>query len=183
MNKELYDIRVTEMNGRSFKLGELAGKVLLIVNVASKCGLAEKGYQELATLLVKFYSRGLRVLIFPCRQFLNQEFVEREKIMAFAAEFSDKFTLMDVVEVKGPQIHPLFKYLTEHLEGFLTNSIKWNFTYFLVGREGELVRRYGPTERLGVDDKDLLKCIGNAKADVENVKPSGHVKVEFEDSD
>ncbi|ELA42299.1 uncharacterized protein VICG_00699 [Vittaforma corneae ATCC 50505] len=167
-NKGLYDIEVTDINKRAFKLAELKGKVIIIVNVASKCGLAEKSYQELASLLAKYHSKGLRILLFPCRQFLNQEYEQMEKVRSFANKFSENFMLMDEIDVKGPSIHPLFKFLTENLKGFLTNNIKWNFTYFLIGRNGELVRRYGPTERLPDADKDLVRCIGDVEDEVEN---------------
>lgn len=178
----IYDIKVTDLSGRQFKLEELKGNVVLIVNVASKCGLAQQSYQELASLLVKYHSKGLRILIFPCQQFLKQEFDQLEKINEFARSFSDKFMIMKPVDVKGKNIHPLFKYLIDNLHGFLTNDIKWNFTYFLIGRNGELVRRYGPTERLPDTDKDLVKCIGNVE-DVPDKTNTKNICVDFKDEE
>lgn len=177
----IYDIEVTDIDHNRYTLRKYEGKVLIIVNVASKCGLANQSYQELTSLLVKFHSKGLRVLLFPCKQFLNQEFDEMEKVQEFAKKYSENFIIMDAVNVKGTNIHPLFKYLTEHLKGFITNDIKWNFTYFLVGRNGELVKRYGPTERLPDTDPDLLKCIGDVEYSVEIPRNHGKIKVDFED--
>lgn len=183
VGESIYDIEVTDITKRTFKLAELKGKVIIVVNVASKCGLAERSYQELASLLAKYHSKGLRVLLFPCRQFLNQEYEQMEKVKDFANRFSERFMLMDEISVKGSNIHPLFKFLSENLKGFLTNDIKWNFTYFLIGRNGELVRRYGPTERLSDTDKDLVRCIGNVEDEVDSSKsariPAGYSDKEF----
>lgn len=180
-NSSIYDIEVTDINHNRYTLRKYEGKVLIIVNVASKCGLANQSYQELTSLLVKYHSKGLRILLFPCKQFLNQEFDEMEKVQEFAKNYSENFIIMDAVNVKGHNIHPLFKYLTEHLKGFITNEIKWNFTYFLVGRNGELVRRYGPTERLPDTDPDLLSCIGDVEHSIENTRSAGKIKVDFDD--
>lgn len=181
MVNSIYEITVRDAEQRSFKLEELKGKVLLIVNVASKCGLAERSYHELADLLAKYHSRGLRILLFPCSQFLNQEYSEIKLVREFARQYSEDFMLMDAVNVKGPKIHPLFQYLTDNLKGFLVNTVKWNFTYFLVGRNGELLKRYGPTERLPDTDPVLVEAIGDSKEEFK--KTSGKIKVDFSSSD
>lgn len=163
MENSIYDIEVTDIEKNTYKLERYRGNVMLIVNVASGCGLAEKSYRELSDLLIKFHTRGLRILLFPCRQFLNQEYEDLEQVREFSRQYHDEFVLMDAVNVKGTNIHPLFRYLTDNLKGFLFNGIKWNFTYFLVGRNGELVKRYGPTESITDTDASFLKCIGEAE--------------------
>lgn len=155
----IYDISVTDMNMEEYKLERYRGKVLLIVNVASKCGLADKSYTELSKLLKEYSNKGLLILLFPCSQFRDQEYKEKQEIKDFVAKYGKEFILMDSVQVKGPNIHPLFKFLIENLEGFGTDDIKWNFTYFLIGRQGELVKRYSPISGISPDDKDLVKCI------------------------
>ncbi|KAI5169823.1 hypothetical protein PAEPH01_1028 [Pancytospora epiphaga] len=171
----VYDITVTDYLKNRYKLLKYKGKVLLIVNVASGCGLARQAYANLCDLLVKYQRKGLCIMLFPCKQFLSQEFSDIQKVKEFVDKYNDNFILMDMVDVKGENMHPLFKLLCDNLKGWLTNSIKWNFTTFLIGRNGELVKRYGPTERIKASDPDLLKCIGNAKDEVEN-KPLTNFK-------
>lgn len=148
-----------DINKQPYKLSELAGMVILIVNVASKCKLADNSYKELAGLLDQYYSDGLRVLLFPCKQFLNQEYDKMDEVKNFVKNYGDKFVLMDEVNVKGSNIHPLFKYLIKNLSGTLTNDIKWNFTYFLIDRYGRPKKRYGPTDSISKTDSALLECL------------------------
>lgn len=176
--KSIYDISVLDYQHVRHSLAEFRGKVLLIVNVASFCGLAKKSYEELCSLCVKYHRRGLRILLFPCRQFMSQEYSDIMKVKEFTDQYNDKFILMDMVDVKGKNMHPLYKYLVENLQGWLTNSIKWNFTYFLIGRDGELARRYGPTERLKEDDPDLLRCIGTVEDEKE--EPCDRVAMSYD---
>lgn len=157
----IYDIEVLDAQKVKHSLSEFKGKVLLIVNVASQCGLAKQSYAELSSLLDKYYNRGLRILLFPCRQFLAQEYCDINKVKDFINEYNKDFILMDMVNVNGKNRHPLYEYLCSNLKGFLTNHIKWNFTYFLIGRNGELVRRYSPTEHIKENDADILRCIGD----------------------
>ncbi|KAI5149742.1 hypothetical protein ENBRE01_1095 [Enteropsectra breve] len=179
--KGIYSIEVKDWQGIKRSMGDYAGKPLLIVNVASNCGLAKQSYLELAEILEKYHSKGLRILLFPCRQFLKQEFSQISKVKEVADSYSGKFDLMDYVEVMGSGIHPLFKYLCDNLKGFLTNSIKWNFTYFLIGRKGELVRRFAPMEHIKHDDPDLVRCVGNAKSEAPQFQ--GKASCELEESD
>lgn len=163
MAQSIFDIHVRDYKKRAHTLAEYRGNVMLIVNVASECGLAEGSYRELASLLTKYHHRGLCILLFPCGQLLSQEFGDIQKVKEFADRYHKSFVLMDMTEVRGKNIHPLFQYLIDNLHGRLTNSIKWNFTYFLVGRDGTPLRRYGPTEHIRDDDRDLLRAIGDAK--------------------
>lgn len=161
--KSIFDIHVKDHDKADRALAEYRGKVMLIVNVASECGLADRSYKELASLLAKYHDRGLCILLFPCQQFLNQEFGDASRIRAFVDNYHKNFILMDAVDVRGRNIHPLFQYLTDNLHGRFTNSVKWNFTYFLVGRDGSPIRRYGPTEHIKDDDPDLVKAIAEGE--------------------
>jgi len=175
----IYSIQVREWNKTSRFLSHYKGKTLLIVNVASNCGLAKAAYEELSGLDAKYFRKGLRILLFPCRQFLNQEFQEISKIKEFISQFGSNFILMDYVNVKGNDISPLYKYLISNTKGFLTNGIKWNFTYFLIGPDGKIVRRYGPTEHVHDDEgSEIQKCLKRSKGDKEKIK---NMKVEPDD--
>lgn len=164
--KSIFDIHVEDYEKRGHTLAEYRGKVLLIVNVASECGLAEGSYKELASLLTKYSQRGLCILLFPCSQFLNQEYGDIQEVKRFASSYHENFVLMNMTNVRGKNIHPLFQYLTDNLHGRFTNSVKWNFTYFLIGRDGTPLKRYGPTDHIRDDDPDLLKALGDAKEKV-----------------
>ncbi|KAM0680764.1 Phospholipid hydroperoxide glutathione peroxidase [Glugoides intestinalis] len=168
IQKSIYDIEVTRIDGKNCTLRDFKGFTLLIVNVASKCRLAEGAYKAMTSLLSKFYNSGLRILLFPCSQFLNQEFNAVEDIKKFTGKYNEHFDLMNKVKVNGADAHPLFKFLCKNLKGsFFSDSIKWNFTYFLIGPKGELVKRYGllqgcPTE----NDKNLLKCLKETEKNI-----------------
>lgn len=172
----IYDIEVTDIKGETYKLEKYRGKVLLVVNAASKCGLADGSYKQLAALLDEYYEKGLLVLIFPCKLMIDQEFNTREEIQNFVSKYGENFTLMDKVVGHGKNIHPLFKYLTNKLEGFITNGIKWNFTYFLVDREGTPIKRYAPKEGITINDPHLKKCIENDKVSSNGCKSPFSIK-------
>jgi glutathione peroxidase len=147
-------------NGERISLADKAGKVLLIVNTASKCGFTPQ-YAGLEALWRKYGERGFEVIGFPCNQFGHQEPGNAEEIGSFCSlNFGVSFPLMAKVEVNGPGAEPLYDWLKGAAPGvFGTRGIKWNFTKFLVGRDGKVVRRYPPTakpEQLGRDIEALL---------------------------
>ena len=160
---DIYGFEVNETDEKGqlhvHKLSEYAENVILIVNVASKCGLANQTYSDLTLLSKEHKEKGLKILLFPCQQFNHQEFDNRDETRAFVQKYSKDFLLMDEVKVNGDDAHPLYKYLVQKLTGTLTNSVKWNFTYFLIDRNGKPVRRYSPVERLPVDNPTLLECL------------------------
>jgi len=162
--RSIYRFEVRDMNKNEYKLDKYRGDVIIIVNVASKCKLANKSYKELSELLKRHSDKGLRILLFPCSQFLDQEYEELAEIKAFADKYNEEFILMDKVEVKGNNIHPLFEFLVEELPGTFGNYIKWNFTYFLIDRNGIPVRRYSPTGSITPKDKYLLKVLNESPA-------------------
>lgn len=144
----LYEKTLKTQDGRDTTLGEHAGKVLLIVNTASKCGFTPQ-YKGLEALYQKYRDRGLEVLGFPCNQFGKQEPGSDEEIQSFCElNFGVSFPLYSKVEVNGDDAHPLFQELKKEAPGLLgTEAIKWNFTKFLVGRDGRVVKRFAPKDK------------------------------------
>jgi len=156
----LFDIPLTYLDGRLTTLAEFSGKVLLIVNVASRCGFTPQ-YAGLEALYREYGPRGLVVLGFPCNQFGAQEPGSAEEIATFCeAHYQVSFPLFAKVEVNGPQAHPLWQKLRSEAPGLLgTEAIKWNFTKFLVDRAGKVVERFAPAtapEALKAKIEELL---------------------------
>lgn len=145
MADSLYDLSALAIDGRETRLSEYAGKVLLIVNTASECGFTPQ-YGGLEALYRKYADRGLVVLGFPCNQFGSQEPGGEAQIAAFCTDrFEVSFPMFAKIDVNGPTAHPLFRFLKEHAKGVLgSEGIKWNFTKFLVGRDGQVIDRYAP---------------------------------------
>lgn len=141
----VYEYTAVTNQGKEQSLGEYEGNVLLIVNTASRCGFAPQ-FKELQELYEKYHSRGFYVLGFPCNQFGNQEPGTDEEIRNYCEiNYRVTFPLFQKVDVKGENQHPLFKYLTQSAQGLLNKEIKWNFTKFLVDRQGNVVKRFAPT--------------------------------------
>ena len=147
MPSSLYDIQVEPLAGGTATLGEHAGKVLLIVNVASKCGFTPQ-YTGLEALHRKLGDRGFAVLGFPCDQFGHQEPGNEVEIRDFCKLTYDvSFPMFAKIEVNGDGAHPLYRHLKSQAKGILgTEAIKWNFTKFLVDRDGKVLRRYAPND-------------------------------------
>lgn len=140
----VYRFSARTITGEEKSLSDYEGRVLLIVNTASRCGFTPQ-YRELQELYETYRDRGLEILAFPCNQFANQEPGSEEEIQKFCeTQYNVTFPLFSKVKVKGPDAHPLFKYLTESAPGMLGKEIKWNFTKFLVNRRGDVVKRYAP---------------------------------------
>ncbi|RDX75225.1 putative phospholipid hydroperoxide glutathione peroxidase, partial [Mucuna pruriens] len=145
-SKSIYDFTVKDIRGNDVSLNDYSGKVLLIVNVASQCGLTQTNYKELNELYEKYKNQGLEILAFPCNQFAGQEPGNNEEIQELVCtRFKAEFPIFDKVEVNGKNAVPLFKFLKEQKGGIFGDSIKWNFTKFLVNKEGKVVERYAPT--------------------------------------
>ena len=144
----IYDIKVKTISGSEIPLSEYKGKALLIVNVASQCGFTPQ-YEGLEKLHEKYQDKGFLVLGFPCNQFGSQEPGTEAEIKTFCeTKFGVKFPLFAKVDVNGSAAHPLYQYLTQAKPGLLgIESIKWNFTKFLIDREGNPVERYAPTTK------------------------------------
>ena len=154
----LYDIPVTAIDGTAATLAPYRGKVLLVVNVASQCSFTPQ-YAGLEALYREHKDRGLVVLGFPCNQFLRQEPGTEADVKQFCSvRFGVTFPLFAKVDVNGPDAHPLYRYLKEQRPGTLgTAAIKWNFTKFLVDRDGNVVKRYGMFATPGRIGRDLVR--------------------------
>ena len=157
---EIYDLPVTALDGTTRTLAEYRGKVLLVVNVASRCGFTPQ-YAGLEALYREYKDRGLVVLGFPCNQFLSQEPGTEADIRQFCStKYDVTFPVFAKVDVNGPNAHPLYRHLKAARRGFLwTRSVKWNFAKFLVSRTGEVVGRYSaltPPKRLRRRIEELL---------------------------
>jgi glutathione peroxidase len=162
----IYEIPIQNAAGQETTLAPYRGQVLLIVNVASRCGFTGQ-YAGLEALHQKYHAQGLAVLGFPCNQFLWQEPGDNSAIQQFCStKYSVTFPVFAKVKVNGSSSHPLFQLLKSAKRGTLgTKAIKWNFTKFLVSRAGEVVARYGPgTEPAKLDQRieELLKAATSA---------------------
>ncbi|KAJ8708736.1 hypothetical protein PYW08_010118 [Mythimna loreyi] len=142
--KTVYEFTVNDINGRKVKLDKYKGKVLIIVNVASQCGYTNTHYTELNELYEKYNERGLRILAFPCNQFGGQEPGTLKEILQFTKERKVKFDLFEKIEVNGENAHPLWNFLKKSQGGILGDFIKWNFSKFIIDRNGVPVERFGP---------------------------------------
>jgi glutathione peroxidase len=157
----LYEIPLKDIDGKDTSLRPYAGKVLLIVNVASRCGLT-KQYEALEATHRKYQAQGLVVLGFPCNQFNNQEPGTNTEIKEFCStKFDVTFPLFDKLDVNGPDRHPLFTELAGPGSPF-PGDIKWNFNKFLIGRDGKIVKRIEP--RTKPDDPEVVAAIEAALA-------------------
>ena len=159
----IYDFTVKDARGNDVNLGTYKGKVLLIVNVASQCGLTNSNYTELSKLYEKYKDQGLEILAFPCNQFGSQEPGTNEEILQFACtRFKAEYPIFDKVDVNGGNAAPLYKFLKSTKGGLLGDNIKWNFSKFLVDKEGNVVDRYAPTTSPFAIEKDIKKLLGVA---------------------
>ncbi|EAY80636.1 hypothetical protein OsI_35816 [Oryza sativa Indica Group] len=159
----VHDISVKDIKGNDVKLSEYEGKVLLIVNVASKCGLTNSNYKELNVLYEKYKEKGLEILAFPCNQFAGQEPGSNEEIeQTVCTRFKAEFPIFDKIDVNGKEAAPLYKFLKSQKGGFLGDGIKWNFTKFLVGKDGKVVERYAPTTSPLKIENDIQKLLGTS---------------------
>ncbi|XP_022845477.1 probable glutathione peroxidase 2 isoform X2 [Olea europaea var. sylvestris] len=161
--KSIYDFTVKDIHGDDVPLSSYEGKVLLIVNVASKCGLTQSNYKELNILYEKYRDQGFEILAFPCNQFAWQEPGTNEEIQETACtRFKAEFPIFDKIEVNGKNAAPLYKFLKSEKGGLFVDAIKWNFTKFLVNREGKVVERYAPrTSPLQIEE-DIKKLLGSS---------------------
>ena len=157
----LSDFTATTLTGQERQLSEYAGQVVLVVNTASACGLTPQ-YEGLESLYEELKDEGLVILGFPCNQFGSQESGTEDEIAEFCqVNYGVTFPMFAKVDVNGDDAHPLFQWLKSEKKGLLGGKIKWNFTKFLVGRDGTVLDRYAPT----TEPKDLADDIRAALAD------------------
>ncbi len=166
----IYDITATLLDGSPQPLSDYRGKVVLVVNVASKCGFAPQ-YAGLETLYQRYRDKGLVVLGFPCDQFGNQEPGSATEIQQFCTRtYGVSFPMFAKIAVNGSQTHPLYAYLKAQQPGLLgSQSIKWNFTKFLVDHNGSVRRRYAPTDTPESIEQDIVALLPSAPAAKQSV--------------
>ena len=160
MKESVYDFKVKDINGQEVSMSDYIGKVLLICNVASTCGFTPQ-YAGLQKIYDNFKDQGLEILAFPCNQFGNQEKGDEQEIKDFCeANYGVTFPIFSKIDVNGAKAEPLFVYLKSQIKGFMnTESIKWNFSKFLVNKNGQVEKRYGSLdypEAIEADVKALL---------------------------
>jgi len=156
----VYDFSAKDIDGKEQRLDAYKGKAMLVVNVASKCGFTPQ-YKGLEALYEKLKDKGLVVLGFPCDQFGHQEPGDESEIKNFCSlNYDVKFPLFSKIDVNGANTHPLYKYLKKEAKGLLgTEAIKWNFTKFLVDKNGEVIARYAPTDTPEKIEKDVAAVL------------------------
>ena len=158
--QSIYDFSADSLAGRKADLSAVKGKVLLVVNTASQCGFTPQ-YKGLEAIYEKYRDQGFEVLGFPCNQFGGQEPGADDAIAQFCEQnYGVKFPMFSKVDVNGSKAHPLFAWLKAQAPGILgTQDIKWNFTKFLVGRDGKVIDRYGPATRPDAIAGDIEKAL------------------------
>lgn len=158
--KTLYDFTVKDIDRNDVSLSKFKGKVLLIVNVASRCGLTTQNYKELSHIYEKYKTQGFEILAFPCNQFGGQEPGSNPEIKQFACtRFKAEYPIFDKVDVNGPGTAPVYQFLKSSAGGFLGDLVKWNFEKFLVDKNGKVVERYPPTTSPFQIEKDIQKLL------------------------
>uniref|UniRef100_A0A0D6QV60 Glutathione peroxidase n=1 Tax=Araucaria cunninghamii TaxID=56994 RepID=A0A0D6QV60_ARACU len=159
----VHDFTVKDIRGNDVNLSIYKGKALLIVNVASECGLTTSNYKEMNDLYAKYKDQGLEILAFPCNQFNGQEPGNNEQIAEVACtRFKAEFPIFDKVDVNGDSAAPIYKFLKSSKGGLFSDNIQWNFTKFLVDKDGNVVERYAPTTSPLKIEKDIKKLLGVA---------------------
>lgn len=157
--KTFYEMRTKNIQGKEISMKDYEGKVIVIVNTASKCGLTPQ-YEWLEKLYQKYKQEGLVILWFPCNQFANQESGDEKSIQeGCLLNYGVTFPVFSKIDVNGENAHEIFVYLKKELPWFFTSDIKWNFTKFVIDREWNPVKRFAPTTKPEDMEKTLLKYL------------------------
>lgn len=155
----IYQFHVPTSNGEEKSLADYQGKVVLIVNTASKCGFTPQ-YEGLQSLYDQYSERGLEIIAMPCNQFGGQEPGTNAEVQEFCQlNYGLSFPVMGKVKVKGSDQHPLFAYLTTEAGGLISDTIKWNFTKFLIDRQGQVVKRFASVKKPADIAKHIEKLL------------------------
>ncbi|CAG7820392.1 unnamed protein product [Allacma fusca] len=156
----VYDFSYVDIDGKEQSMGRYKGRVLIVVNVASKCGYTKANYEQLQSLYEKYNEKGLSVLGFPCDQFMSQEPGTESEIKEFAcSRYKVTFDMAKKIDVNGANAHPLWEFLKKKKGGTLGNFIKWNFTKFVIDKNGEVLARHGPSTNPNDFEADLVKLL------------------------
>ncbi|GAB4841172.1 Probable glutathione peroxidase 5 [Ancistrocladus abbreviatus] len=159
--KSIHDFTVKNSRGQDVDLSIYKGKVLLVVNVASKCGFTDVNYTQLTELYQKYKDEGFEILAFPCNQFLKQEPGTSQEAEQFACtRYKAEYPIFQKVRVNGAKTAPVYKFLKATKSGFCGSAIKWNFTKFLIDKEGRVIERYSPSTAPLSFEADIRKALG-----------------------
>ena len=159
----IYDFTAERMDGTAQPFADYAGQVLLVVNTASKCGFTPQ-FEGLEALNEHYKDQGLTVIGFPCNQFGSQDPGSNDEIGAFCQKnYGVSFPMMAKVDVNGKDAHPIFNWLKDQKGGLLTDGIKWNFTKFLIGRDGQVIDRYASMTKPEAIKADIEKALAASK--------------------
>jgi glutathione peroxidase len=158
-NSTIYDFTANTIDGEKKSLSDYKGKVVLVVNTASKCGFTPQ-FEGLEALYMKYGKQGFEILGFPSNQFANQDPGTNSEIAKFCTlNYGVTFQMFEKIDVNGADAHPLYRYLVKQKGSILGDSIKWNFTKFLVNRRGEVVDRFAPTTKPESIDENIAKLL------------------------
>ena len=156
----IYQFEAELLEGENKSFSDYEGKVLLIVNTASKCGFTPQ-FAGLEKLYAQYKDQGFEILGFPCNQFGGQDPGTNDQIGEYCQRnYGVSFPVFAKVDVKGPEAHAIFRYLTNNSKGLLGSGIKWNFTKFLVDKNGQVINRYAPTTKPELLEDDIQKALG-----------------------
>lgn len=160
MTENIYSFRAKDIKGNEIGLDQFKGKVLLVVNTASHCGFTPQ-YEGLEKLYLELKSKGLEILAFPCNQFGTQEPKDNAEILNFCqTNYNVSFPIFSKINVNGEDAHPIYQFLKSQCPGLLgTEMIKWNFTKFLVNREGKVVKRFAPQDKPDTIKKNIEELL------------------------
>jgi len=163
--RTVYEFEAQTIDGKTVSLSDFKGRVMLVVNTASKCGFTPQ-FDGLEALWKQYADQGLVILGFPCNQFGAQDPGSADEIASFCQlNYGVTFPMMAKVEVNGPQAHPLYKWLVKEAPGLLgTQAIKWNFTKFLLGRDGHVIKRYGSIDTPKALATDIERALAASAA-------------------
>ena len=154
-----YQLSATSLQQQPISMEQYQGKVVLVVNTASQCGLTPQ-YEGLQQLHQKYHEQGLVILGFPCNQFKQQEPGSSNEISkGCLLNYGVSFQMFDKIEVNGSNAHPIYQYLTSALPGIFGNKIKWNFTKFLLGPNGQPIKRFAPTTKPAAIESHIIKAL------------------------
>ena len=154
-----YDFSAKKISGKEISMNEFKGKIILVVNTASKCGLTPQ-FKELEEIYKEYKEKGVEILGFPCNQFAKQDSGNNKEINEFCQlNYGVSFNMFEKIDVNGKDTHPIYQYLKNETKGVLSKEIKWNFTKFLIDTEGNVIKRYAPiTSPLKIKD-DIEKLL------------------------
>jgi len=159
MESKFYSFNAKSINGNEISMNDFKSKVVMIVNTASKCGFTPQ-YAALEELHQKYKDKGLMILGFPCNQFANQEPKDEEAIKEYCSvNYGVSFPMFSKVDVNGANAHPLFKYLKKERKGIFGGIITWNFTKFLIDKNGKVVKRFSPTYKPEKIEKYIIELL------------------------